>query len=281
MAQNAVKTKNFALLDILRSLNVPFTIDQYSTLNEKFNIGNVAPPSSGYPIIQYLAIGRGGHANVVGSGNNTLVDILQHSVTDAALFEQIPFVLVPTSADLAPLERAKYRIRVLETYAGIDYFAYYLKVIPTASITAEARIIELSNGVITSDTAYVPSIASLSPTPVDISNTVINVVNGRHLVVQAVLPVVFDSTDIANIIYACVTKYGDIRYATISEIGVVGGFDISVTNNLGGVTATYLEIRSGQIMAFIGTIEELQQNPSSVTLQYALSNSMPFPPTLS
>ena len=279
MSSNSVKSRNFSRLDILRSLNSPFTIDQYSTLNEVFAMGNVAPPETGYPVIKYLAIGRGGHKNVIGTGNNTLVDILQHGVTDAALFDQIPFLLVPTTADITSTERAKYRLRTMETYVGINYFAYYLKVIDTSTVLPTEQVITLNNGVITNDVAYVPSISSLTPTPVDISNTVINVVQGMHLVVQAVLPITLSSADIDNIIAACITKFGDIRYAVISELGIVGGFDKTITSTLGGISATYAEIQAAQIMVFIGSLQSLEQKPTSVTFNYALSSSSPLPPT--
>jgi hypothetical protein len=188
--------------------------------------------------------------------------------------------MVPTTNDLASVDRAKYRIRKLETYNNVDYFAYYLKVIPTANTTVESRVIEIHNGVIVSDVAFTPSLSDLTPSPINIDNVITNISEGKHLVTQAVLPITLNATDINNIIAACIIKYGDIRYATISEIGIVGGFDTPVSTNLGGIAASYDEIQTGQVMAFIGTVEELQQRPSSITLQYALSNSAPYPPTI-
>jgi len=277
---NSVKTRNFTNLDILRALNLPFAVDQYTTLNEKFNVGNVSPPSSGYPVIQYLAIGRGGHQNVVGSGNNTLTQPLFHGCTDSALFEQIPFVLAPVGNDLTTLQRANYRLRVPVTIGGNAYFAYYLKVISISGITPSSNIVTLSNGIVTTDTPFSTSIANLSPSPVNVSNTTINISTGQHLVTQAVLPITLNSTDITNINNAVNIIYGDPRYATISEVGIVGGFDISVTSSAGGSTVTYTDIQTAQIMAFVSTQLELQQNPSSITLQYAISNSAPYPPVI-
>ena len=94
MSQNTVKTIHHVNLELYRSMGVPFAIDNFSTLNEKFSLGNITPPVSGYPEIKYMGIGRGGHKNVTGTGGSSLVDILKHGVTDAVLFEQIPFVLV-------------------------------------------------------------------------------------------------------------------------------------------------------------------------------------------
>lgn len=277
MAINATKTLNFSKLDLYRSLNLPFAIDQYSTLNEKHNIGNVAPPSSGYPLLNYLGLGRGGHASVIGAGNSTLVDILEHSPTDTAFFDQIPFRVVPASADLAPQDRAKYRIRVPVTKNGIDYFAYYLKVVDFSTVVPTANVLTLNNGVIVSDTAYATSSTRLSPTPININNIAVNVSSGNHLIPQAVMAITLDTNDILGIIDACTIMYGDARYATISEVGIIGGFDVTISRTDFTVSATYAEIRSGQVMAFIATIQELQQQPASVTFQYSISNNLPLP----
>lgn len=279
MAQNTKKTINFTLLEILRSMAIPFNVMSFSTLNEKYQLGNITPPSTGYPTLKYLAIGRGGHRNVIGGNSSGLVDILEHSVTDAALFEQIPFVLVPITDDISNLERAKYRIRKLETHNGIQYFAYYLKVIPENSITPEIRVIELSNGVKISDVPYIASASSLAPTPVDLSNTVVNTVEGRHIVVQSKINIQLDAADIIAINDAITTIYGDVRYATISELGIVSAYDININSTLGGVSVSYDEVRSAQIMCFIGTQIPLQHYPELVDVTYGLSNTSPLPPT--
>lgn len=279
MTTESVKSIHHTQLELLRSMDLPFEVDQYSTLNESFNVGEITPVTTTYPTIKYMAIGRGGHKHVTSAGGDSLVDILKHSPTDAVLFEHIPFVLVPTNADLTPVERAKYRIRVLRTYGGVDYFAYYLRVIDTAAIAPTARVIELSNSEIISDVPYVPGVSSLSPTPVDLSNTVVNTVEGKHLLVQSVLTVVLDSTDVTRLLDAIDIIFGDIRYATISEVGIVSAVDAEHTTTLGGVNVTYTEADVAQIFNFISTELPLQHSPSSATLKYGLSNAMPLPPT--
>lgn len=279
MAQNTKKTINFTLLEILRSMAIPFNVMSFSTLNEKYQLGNITPPNTGYPTLKYLAIGRGGHRNVIGGNSSGLVDILEHSVTDSTLFEQIPFVLVPITDDISNLERAKYRIRKLETHNGVQYFAYYLKVIPENSITPEIRVIELSNGVKVSDVPYVASASSLAPTPVDLSNTVVNTVEGRHIVVQSKINIQLDPADIVAINDAVTTIYGDVRYSTISELGIVSAYDVNISSTLGGVNVSYDEVRSAQIMCFIGTQIPLQHYPELVDVTYGLSNTSPLPPT--
>lgn len=280
MPENATPTIHFGRLEILRSFQRPFTVDQYSTLNEKFNIGQIAPPAEGYPVLKYLAIGRGGHGPVIGANNAVLTNILQHVATHGALFEHIPFRMVPANADIPALEREKYRLRVLETHGGTQYFAYYLKVLDTTTAVPETRVITMQNSEIISDVPYVPSITALSPTPVDISNELVNSASGRHLVIRSQIPITLGTADINNIVDACTIKYGNAKFATISELALVSGFDIQITSTLGGGSATHNEIRSGQIMSFMGDHIELQTRPSSITLQYLLYTSYPFPPVV-
>lgn len=280
MAQNTVKTIHHVKQEILRSMGLPFVIDDYSTLNEKHSIGNIQPPAGEYPVIKYMGIGRGGHRNVTGADNTSLTDILRHGVTDAVLFEQIPFVLVLTTDDISVPDRAKYRIRVLETHGGTDYFAYYLKVIEEVATDPDSRVVVLENGVIITDDPYVPVISSQNPSPVDLSNVIENTVEGRHLTVQSKVNVDFNTVDISRFLDAIQIIYGDVRYATISEIAIVSGFDISVTSTIGGMTVVHDEIRTGQVVNFIGTEVPLQHNPISHAMTYGLGNSMPLPPVV-
>lgn len=276
--KNTVKTVHHVNLELLRSMGLPMTIDNYSTLNEAFDIPNINPPTVGYPEIKYMSIGRGGHRNVTGTGGSSLVDILIHGVTDATLFEALPFVLVPIAEDLTPAERAKYRIRKLETHNGNEYFAYYLKVIDADAIVPTSRIVTLDDGLVVQDEAYVPVVSSQSPVPVDTSNTIVNTVTGRHIVIQSEIKVDLNANDITRFTDAVAIIYGDTRYATISEIGIVAAYDKEITNNLGGIDATYTEVQTAQVMNFIGTELPLQHNPASASLTYGLSNSMPLHP---
>ena len=286
MATNTVKTTNFDLFDQYRTLNQPFTLNgnQYSTLNEFSlfsGLGNVNPPSpiagvNVYPTLQYMAIGNGGNSSVIGAGNSTLIDILQHAATDSVLFNHIPFVLVPLTSDLSAIERAGYRLRIVQTVGGIQYVGYYLKLLNLSGITPSTQIVTLTNGAITSNLPYTPASSRLAPTPVNISNTNVNISTGSHLITQSIIPVTLNATDIAGIINACTILYGDIRFATISEVGLVAGFDIpNFISPYDGIS--YTEIQTAQIMSFIGCIEALQQNPTSVPFQFGLSNSSPYP----
>ena len=273
------KSIHLTRLEQIRGKNIPYSILQYSTLNEKFQLPNIQPPASGYPEIKYLAIGNKGATFTNGVNGIPIVNILTHSYTDSALFNQIPFVLVPVDNDLAPNVRANYRIRRLETYNGINYFAYYLKVL-TPDVTApEHTVITISNGVITAQDVYTPTPESLNPTPVTLSNTNVNTSDGRHLVTKETYPLTLTAADAANILEACNIIYGSPQYALITELGLVGGYDYAATSTDGNITASYTEIRTAQIMAFIGTVCYVETQDSSFGWDLSLSSDVPYPPT--
>lgn len=111
-----------------------------TTLNEKFMLNtNVEIPKDSYPKLRYLVIGVGG--NSVINGDNTYTTS-EHSPLDAALFEQIPFVVRPVNSDLSPTERANYRLRVIKIISGTTYACYYAKVLPDMDIPSYFNSIE-------------------------------------------------------------------------------------------------------------------------------------------
>ena len=98
------------------------------------------------------------------------------------------------------------------------------------------------------------------------------------MIIQSILNIDLNAADITHILNAVEIIYGDIRYATISEIGIVAGYDDVKNTTLGGVSITYTDVDTAQVMNFIGTELPLQHSPSSASLKYGLSNSMPMPP---
>jgi len=288
MAQNSVKTLYFAQLEEARDWGVNYTIQQYSTLNEttlfSSQISNpLAMPatiSNGtYPAIKYLAIGNGGYTTNVTGSNSIVFNIPQHRADDAALFNMMPFVMVPANNDLTSIQQAGYRLRTYETFNNVGYFCYYLKLFDTTAPVSSTRVVTLSNGSTTNDVAYVPSSSTLSPSQIDVNNSTVNISSGQHLVTSSVVNITLNTTDIQNIVNAATIRSGDIRTAMISELAVVSGYDTSITSTLGGVSASYTELYYAQVMAFIGELTSLQNSPPSASYQIALSKSFPYPPT--
>ena len=287
MASDSVKTETFSGLNISQTLKLPYIVNgspsNYSTLNEFFGVGEIPSDPLSYPDIKYFCIGSGGSRVTTGASNRTAIEVLTHEPTDAVLFEHLPFILVPANTDLAPLERAKYRIRVLEVYDGVEYWAYYLKTFSTVGSVVNTSIVTVVDGSIQPGAlAYVPTSARLAPTPVDINNLIYNIANGQHLVTEAVMPVSLSALDVENIINACIIKYGDIKYAMISEVGIVSGYDVpnTVGSDNNGGTVNYTEIKCGQILSFLCTLDPLQDHPDGVTWNCAIAESKPYPPRI-
>lgn len=264
------------LLQIMTRLNAPYTADDFTTLNEKFGLQYSKPPAVGYPVTKYMVIGRGAGNNVIGI--NGLLDVLKHNPTDAALFEHIPFIITPVGNDLTAVVRAKYRLRKLVTYGGVQYFAYYAKVISFNNITPEKWVVTIRDGEVVSQTPYVTNSGNLSPSSVDVSNTVLNTALGQHIDIQATATINLDATDIANITNACNIIYNDPRYAVINEIGIVSGYDKDVTSNVGNIAASYTDIQCAQILDFIRIEVPLRFLKDFITIKYAITNSKPLAP---
>jgi len=275
-AYTAVKTIFAAALEASRRPGATFIPMAYSTLNEYFAVEHgTALPAGEQPEVQYLAIGRGGHQNVIGGNGDSLTDILQHRINNARLFEHLPFVLRPVNADLSAAERAKYRIRRLETYDGQQYFAYYLLKISTGSADATAEMITIEAGE-TTRTEYVPTASQLSPTPVSMVNGVVNQATGQHIAVTTPFPIELTASDIANILEAANIIYSDSRYAVISELGIVSGIDDTVTSTAGSVSVTYTEAKAAQIHTHIATNIPLLQQQDGVTMNFRIGTSLPY-----
>lgn len=238
-------------LQTCQYLNRPFVVQESTTLNEKFQTNHeVDLPANVIPSLGYLAIGIGGHRFTTGGDGVPLINSVMHQPTDAALYKHIPFVLRRLDNDLTALERNKYRMRVLETYDNVTYAAYYLKVFDLTNTIPQTELREINAGVITT-TPFVPGVSNLNPVaPVLNSNQVI-VTSGNNVAVTSKVPLVLTEWEVNEILAACTIKYGDDRYAYISEIGLVSGVDKSVMGHFASADAAYTDVIAAQICAFV------------------------------
>ena len=280
--EEVTKTLHQLKLDIAQSRGLPHIPDAYSTLNEIYKIGLTTPPSSGYPELKYIMMGNGGIRLDVGLNNSPVKKTLKHKPTDAALYNAVPFVMIPINEDLPPSVRNKYRLRVLEVVKGVSYFSYYAKVIENLTPSITVKIVEYDKGAVIATNDYIPSPESLSPTPILLSNITLNTLNNRDLVVMSLDEVILRKSDIDNLKEAITIKYGvdDIEKFTISEMAVVQGWTEEITSNLENVSATFNEIKCGQVASFIVLMQNLLYGPSEWVLEVGLSNSTPMAPNL-
>ena len=134
-----------------------------TTLNEKFDVlADVNGPEGMYPKLQYYCIGIGGDQL---SESVSGFPVSEHSPMDAALFEQIPFVIRPIQQDLTPTERANYRFRVIETIKNETYVCYYLKVIPGYTLRDDFYKVTTVNGLSTLKLMDTDNPEFLNPVP--------------------------------------------------------------------------------------------------------------------
>lgn len=289
MGHNSIKTVHHAKLEEQRSLNITFTADTYSTLNEFFNqnTGVATPaeivlPSTGkvkpYPIVQYLAVGN---YPVDPTENIPAV----HRPTDGSLYKHMPWIVREIGDDLdniSPPYRRDYALRVevpalasdityqngLTLQAG--YIYYFLKLLDTDAVTPDMKVINIINGSVNTSSPYVLTTSDLStPQRVDVTNDTLNLVTGNHINVQAAISIQLNSTDITELLASTTHLYGDSTSATITEFGIASAYDPLVNDTD--------DVSHAQIVNFIGAQIPLQGSPTDLNFTFALGNTMPWP----
>lgn len=206
-------------------LGLPIEQLPNTTLNQKFGINHKTTrvgPDEQYKAI-YFCIGDGGSGMEKSADRPAIPDLYGHDPSDCALYHHLPFVLRPINNDLTNEQRSRYRLRRKELHNGIEYFAYYARVL---SYEATTRILAESIVKGVSDVKpYEFTENNLSPKEptlqvrekVTASNTKLKVSTGASLV--------FDENDIRELINVSKILYGTARYAVITEMSIIGGVD--------------------------------------------------------
>jgi hypothetical protein len=252
---------------------LPFSVEQNTTLNEKFEIlAGVTPDAGKYPAAKYYCIGNGGHKMSTGTGGIALSDAQQHKATDASLFSPLPFVLRATNNDISNAAQQKYGLRKQETYNSQNYYAYYLKRIPTDQAVLTTSI-QTVNGDTTTTTGFVPAPGNLAPQPTVLDPDTVNLLSGQYLTVSATLPLVLTADEITEILNAAEIIWGSPKYAIISEIGLVSAVDYPITLPNSN---TMNEAICAQIGVFIATNHVLQFTPTGLNGSFDVGTNEPL-----
>jgi len=203
-------------------INIPYIPRINTTLNEKHNllvnesVGNDTTYS-----IKYLAIGRGGSPV---ANNIDGYTYSQHSVTDAALFDQIPFIVRPVASDISSSERNKYRLRVMKTISGTDYYLYYLKKILPSDITTDTYNMSLGHNGITKLSLFNTNTSKhLNPTPV--AGVPVNSSSGTYISKMIKVNFTLTRIELDEITNAVDIIYGPGSHASLTELAICGGLD--------------------------------------------------------
>lgn len=197
--------------------NIAPTNDPATTLNTKYSVdAGVDFSVGGRPKVQYFGIGINGFHNVEDENLSEPNEVLP---TDMDLYTPLPIRCVPFEEDLSDVERANYRMRVVQTYGADQYVLYYLKKFTLLSAAAEFTITDGDGN----ESAYVIDPGNLSPTPPDPATQGVINAQANAINVSARAQLLVTAEEIAeaiNVIYG-----GDMRYANISEIGIYMGED--------------------------------------------------------
>jgi hypothetical protein len=251
-------------------------------LNEKLGIVKDSVMVKGeVPAVQYLAIGNKGHKFSIGAEGVAKTEELEHRPTDAALYNQIPFVLRPASADLTPVERAKYALRKEVIVSGNPYIAYYLKRIPASTSVPEMVYKSVYTDPTTNATntvfeAFVPSSRNLNPVPPDLTNNAAITTTGDYVSSTAKVSLDLSPEEVQEILDACNILYGDPAYAIISEIAICSGVDRIYSLDFNGVVSNYAEANFVQICSFIFSMISLQHSVNGVKCILDIGSTEPL-----
>ena len=257
-------------------LEKPFSLLPNSTLNQKFNVfPDDVPSSNSYPKLGYIGIGNKGASYETTPDGYVLTTPIPHLARHASLYNFMPFLIREANNDISNAERVNYRMRVPLVKSGVNYVAYYLKLLPLSTSTPIVEIRNVNNGNITSS-PFIPELSDLSPTPPVINTGTLNNPNGDYLVSSAIINFNLTQNDIDEIINAVTILYGDPRYSIINEIAICTGVDSVKSANINGINVPYTEVIAAQTSVYISQYHSLTNNTTNVNIQLDIGSVEPL-----
>ena len=230
-------------------LGLPYTTAEQSTLNEKFDIEPATDLNNVIPWVKYFCIGDHGHRVITGADGIPYTSPINHRASDAALFNHLPFLLREVTEDLTLAQREPYALRKTILVNGVNYIAYYLKRFDVSRVAIELQHTNVVDGTATI-TPFEYTNTNLNPTHPEIPNTGVITTDGNYLTSSAILSILLEETDVAELVNVSEILYGTAQRALISEIGLCSGLDRVVT--VPGTTPfNYREAIGVQIATFI------------------------------
>lgn len=175
-----------------------------------------------------LCIGNGGHRYVAAVPPAPAYSSpIPHQATDSGFYNWIPFLVREATADInnavEPL-RSKYRLRRTILIGGVLYVAYFGRALNFTGLTPDIKLVTV-DGPNTLESPFVPTINSLDPNPLNVTDFTIDDNQGSYVSVSATLNISFTADEVEEILNACEILYGSREYAIISEVGLCTGVD--------------------------------------------------------
>lgn len=190
------------------------------TLNNFYNVFPNETPTVA-PVLQYFGVGIKGCYN---ADNNILSSAYRPQRTNMNLYEPIPIRCRPVDEDLSTADRKKYRLRQRKTINGQDYWLYYLKKLDINDTVKFKRIHPITGA----EEPYELNSSNLQPTPIRPDSDGVITTDMAQVIAYVEVKVQLEADEVLEYILA---KYGDARYARISEIGLFTGVDKQVTGS--------------------------------------------------
>lgn len=238
--------------------DLPYVPNLATTINTKRGVRAMDEPTV-IPSIKYMGIGIKGFYNI---DDGILSEAYNPKASNMDLYQPIPFRIVPWDEDLAPAERANYRIRTLETVGADKFYAYWLKAItfPTGTIALTQTQLDGS------EVPYNINPANLTPIPEKAPAEPVTEgsLNTGRVSVQCQCEVTgAEVAEAVSVLYG-----GDLAYAKVSEYGFYTGEDASVvgTNHL-GENVSYTEAIYAQLASHRCTIGTDFSTPNSSSIE--------------
>lgn len=272
---NVTRTCYAAYLQTSKYLGLsPFRVLPHTTLNEKFNIqSGISPAANEIPNVRYLVIGNMGHYTVLGPDGSYETTNFIHRANDAALYNQIPFVMREVGDDIPADRRDQYCLRTIENVGGKNYIVYYARRINMTGIQPQLLELEVINGIITA-TPYTPTVDDLNPKPPVISNTGTVIGSNKTVSASAIVKVSLSAEEIRDITNAYRIRTGSTKSPTISEMGLCSGVDRRVT--AAGSNFQYNEVIACQVNVFIATNHPVGYNSSGLDITLDIGGVEPM-----
>lgn len=277
MDNNVTRTLYGAAVQTSQLLGLPFSYPEFTTLNQHLNIQkDTLPNVNDRPTLGCYVWGNRGHDMIMGVEGIPLNEVVQHTATDAGLFNQLPFVMRELNVDLTQAERNKYVLRRQEERNGIPYYCYYGRRIDKTNMRVGSYYTQMQDGV-GIVTGFVPTQANLTPTKQRASNTATNLINADYVSARARMTLSLTESEVAEMLNVAKIIYNDERYAIISEIGLCTHVDKQVTAGAyGGGTFVFNEAIGTQIAAHVATYNPLLQTNTGVQIEMDVGVNEPL-----
>lgn len=261
-AQNRIVTRTIysAELQTAKYLQIPYPIRPNTTLNQKLDIQvNAIADANTSHAVKYLAIGNGGHRVEVGSDGFPFTSPIAHRPSDAALYNQLPWIMRLESQDIPQSQRANFALRKSVVVEGQRYFAYYLKRLSHTDVITQLFLTTVRDG-ITTTVPFVPNNSNLNPTPplIPAAGNIPALEQGDYLTAKALLRISLSPADVNEILNVATILHGNENYAVLSEFALCQGIDKTITaEGAGGVSINFTESIYTQVSTFISTYHSL------------------------